>query len=63
MAKDLDNQILVKHRLADLGVGICTKQRMKDEYRDGSSWRAQYYISWTHGKNGWYNMSTVDLIC
>ena len=39
MAKDLDNKILVKHRHTDLGVGICSKQRMKDEYRDGSSWR------------------------
>ena len=63
MAKDLDNQILVKHRHTDLGVGICSKQRMKDEYRDGSSWRAQYYISWTHGLNGWYCVKTVSPIC
>ena len=60
MAKDLDNKILSAYRFRCC---ICSKQRMKDEYRDGSSWRAQYYISWTHGKNGWYNMGTVDLIC
>ena len=61
--KVLKEKLLVRHRFNSLGVGICSKQRMKDEYHDGSSWRAQYYIRWTHGKDGWYNMGTVDLIC